>query len=751
MKNKNKKFASDFKRVLLVSNRLPVKIEKYNNEYKTTHSTGGLATGLASYHKNKKTLWTGWAGLPSDSVASSLQKKIRKDLLENYNCRALFLSERQVKFFYSGFCNKTLWPLFHYFTEYAIYDEGFWSSYVQVNKLFCDAVLEHCSKDDLIWVHDYHLMLLPQMLRKKRPDSRIGFFLHIPFPSYEVFRLLPWKEDILQGLLGADLVGFHTYDYMAHFISSVRRILDYDHQFGKIRAGNHNVQVDAFPMGIDYEKYADAKINEQWLEKRGPRVNVNKNNKLILSVDRLDYTKGILERLTAFDRFLEKYPEFRGKVSMICIAAPSRTSVEKYQELKKKIDELVGYINGRYSTISWIPICYLYHSLPFEQLNSLYNISDIALITPIRDGMNLIAKEYMATTKNHTGVLILSEMAGACSELAEALIVNPNKPDMVADAIKTALEMPEEEQKLRNEAMRVRLEQYNVHQWVQDFIHRLQKVSSKEQKSPVKEMNVTRQNSVLSALNSAASKILFMDLEGILGTFRSQSKPLKPDVEIIDMLYNLSTIPGLDIVLISDYDYETVDEWIGNFPLHIMAEHGLWVKEKNGEWHLMDKIDDNWKGQIRHLIKLYVSRTPHSFIEENTYSLTFNFQKCEEDVRQLRVPELKESLIELSANYNLQVEETKDYLEVKLAGANKGRSAQYWTCEKDWDFIMAVGDNYSDEDLFESLGDDAVTIKVGSESSTAKYYISDYKELRRFLKKIIQESSKNTRRVSNYS
>ena len=389
-------------RIFIVSNRLPVKTHiDENGEYKTTESSGGLATGMKSVYKKYRSLWFGWSGMYSDELSSEQENKIR-NLLKNEGCVPVPLNRHHIDNYYYGFSNKTLWPLFHYFTQYADYNEQQWEVYREVNRLFAQTLKPYLSQGDKIWIHDYHLFLLPQMIRDFMPNADIAFFLHIPFPSSEVFRQLPWREEILRGMLGADLVGFHTYDYERHFMSSVRRQLGYENTYNRIRLKDRVMKVDAFPMGIDFEKFnnkAEIVFNrkeaESDLEQNIHNFFSHENgNKIILSMDRLDYSKGIYNRLLAFEKYLEQHPEKHENVSLFMLAVPSRTSVDHYQMLKSEIDETVGRINSKFGTVGWMPIWYFFRALPFEQLIELYSYSDIAFITPIRDGMNLIAKEY---------------------------------------------------------------------------------------------------------------------------------------------------------------------------------------------------------------------------------------------------------------------------------------------------------------------------------------------------------------------
>ncbi|MCJ7801816.1 MAG: trehalose-6-phosphate synthase, partial [Candidatus Marinimicrobia bacterium] len=405
-------------RLIIASNRLPVKINNLEAEFTLETSAGGLATGLKSYHKSNNSIWLGWPGL---EVSSIKEKQQISEMLAAEHCLPIYLENELIENFYDGFSNATLWPLFHYFTEYASFKEIYWDAYKKANEIFAEAIVKTTKVGDTVWIHDYQLMLVPQLIRSQRPDIRIGFFLHIPFPSYEVFRILPWREDILMGILGADLIGFHTYDYARHFNSSVKRLLGYDIDFSTISLETRQVYIDVFPMGIDYAKFKSKAIeiqNTPAQEHSKEHQDIDRflldapDRKLILSIDRLDYTKGIPERIKAFRQFLTEHSEFKEKVSLLMLTVPSRTDVEQYQHLKSEIEELVGGINGEFGTLSWNPIIYFYRSLPFDSLIELFSSSDIALLTPLRDGMNLVAKEFIATKVNYKGVLILSEMAG---------------------------------------------------------------------------------------------------------------------------------------------------------------------------------------------------------------------------------------------------------------------------------------------------------------------------------------------------
>ena len=721
-------------RLLLVSNRLPVTIEKRKGTLHFRKSIGGVATGLSSFYEKYNSVWLGWCGLSSDNLDQKTKKEIQSTLRAQFRSHPTFLSRRDVRMFYSGFCNRTIWPLFHYFANHAIYDKEQWESYSRVNKLFCQEILKITKPDDIIWIHDYHLFLLPKMLKEKLPQSKIGFFLHIPFPSFEIFRLLPWRKEILEGMLGADLIGFHTYDYASHFISSIRRLLGYEHTFGQITVGHRIVKVDAFPMGIDFDQYAKAEIDTKWLNRIQNQFSSGKNCKIILSIDRLDYTKGIPQRLEAFDLFLERYPEYRKCVTLIMVAVPSRTGVETYRQLKQQVDELVGRINGKHGTIGWMPVWYLYRFLPFENIVALYNLADVALVTPLRDGMNLIAKEYVASKKDGRGVLVLSEMAGAFYELAEAIIVNPNNREEVAQSMKQALSMPEEERIERNATMKQRLQRYEVNTWAQDFMNSLSQITAVQQEVALKILTDKNKKDILKAYRKSAHRLLFLDYDGTLVPFAQKPGLARPDNHILQLLEELNQDEKNEVILISGRDKQTLENWFDHLNTALSAEHGVWIKERNGEWVMVKPLQSDWKKEVRPIFELYVDRTPGSFMEEKTFSLVWHYRNVDPELGSRRAWELKEALNNFTESYNLVISEGSKAIEIKNGEINKGIAGLLWTSKRTWDFILAIGDDWTDEDLFEALPDSAHSIKVGLGRTKAKYYLTDHKEVRDFLK-----------------
>ncbi len=723
-------------RLLIVSNRLPVTIKKKKGKLYFTQSVGGLATGLGSFYKSFNSKWVGWCGISSEKIGMDEKKSIETRLEKEFSSYPVFLSKREIELYYSEICNKTLWPLLHGFTQYATYDRTSWKAYEKVNEIFGSCVLEIVEPEDMIWVHDYHLMLLPSILRKKYQKITIGFFLHTPFPGPDVFRLLPWREEILLGLLKADLLGFHTYNYVQNFLMTVRRLLGLNHTLGKIIDGNHLAKVDSFPIGIDYPLFADAE-NRPKVQANMKKLSIRLGkNKKILSIDRLDYTKGVLHRLKGFDLFLNSYPEYKRKVTLVLVAVPSRTKVQHYQALKRNVDELVGKINGDHGKVGWTPIQYLYHSLPFHSLLALYRISDVAMVTPLADGMNLIAKEYIATKTDGKGVLVLSEMAGAVEELREAIIVNPNSIEEIAEALKKALSMPEDEQIRRNRTMQERLRNYDIKVWAHDFMNSLSKVKTDQSELSAKEVGSEIKTKIVDDYLKSENRLIFLDYDGTLVPFAATPEAAKPDIELQNLLASLAEDEKNKIVIISGRNTEALEEFFEDVKIGLVAEHGAWIRDERGKWATTGDYNTDWKEKVRPILDRFKRRTPGALVEEKIFSLVWHYRRADPELASVRVAELKETLYFLTANLKVEVAEGNKIVEVKNAGINKGRAAMNWIGRKQWDFILAVGDDLTDEDLFRELPDLAYSIKVGLAPSRAKFRFKSQRDVRFLLKSL---------------
>jgi trehalose 6-phosphate synthase/phosphatase len=721
-------------RLIIVSNRLPVSVERGEDGLAYQPSVGGLATSLGALREETEMLWLGWPGLtPRDESEAD---ELRNHLRQEYGCLPIFLPEDTFQGYYAGFSNGCLWPLFHYFMQYAHYDWDEWHAYQQVNQMFADALADLVEPDDRLWIHDYHLMLLPEMVRESTPSATIGFFLHIPFPSYELFRTLPWREEILRGMLGSDLIGFHSYSYARHFNSSLLRILGLENEFGRVSIGERPVKVDTFPLGIDVERFSNAHKLPEVQESLAELEKQRGNRKIVLSVDRLDFTKGILERLKAFSRFLDDYPNWRGRVSLVSICVPSRQSVPEYQTLKRQVDEMVGRINGRFSRPGWTPIWYLYRKLPFEGLVPFYLLADVALVTPLRDGMNLVAKEYLASRPDGSGVLVLSETAGSAEELGEALIVNPHDEHNIVQKLLEALTMPVEEQRRRNAPMVARLQRYTTTRWADDFLMQLDEARDARPNYRARGLSGERRSQLLDEYETAGRRLLLLDYDGTLVGFRARAEGAEPDAELLTLLRTLRADGRNTVVVISGRDHQTLDDWLGETGIDLVAEHGARVRINGSDWKVTEEGGPtDWRQEIRPVLDVYVDRTPGAYLEDKGSSLVWHYRQAEPELGSQRAKELVETLEAYLSNTPLHLMQGAKVIEVKRSNVNKGRAAQRWLGpESDYDFVLAIGDDVTDEDLFAVVPKQGYSIKVGrSPQSQARYYVRDVAKVRELL------------------
>ncbi len=724
-------------KTIIISNRLPVKMDMQSNgDIHFKPSEGGLATGLGSVYKQGDNIWIGWPGHYLDSPTD--QTKVTKELTK-HNMRPVFLTAEEIKLFYEGFSNEVLWPNFHYFPQLVIYDDKYWDSYASVNQKFCDTILQYTNEGDTIWVHDYQLLLLPELLRKKLPRIAIGYFNHIPFPSFEMFRMLPWRKQLLHGLLGADLIGFHTYDDMRHFLSSVNRLTQYNVSTQYIQNAERRVKVDAFPMGIDYDRYAESAASPETISQEVEYRTALGGKRLILSIDRLDYTKGIPQRLRAFDEFLIRYQEFKEKVSLVMVVVPSRDNVGMYKELKETVDELVGRINGTHGNMKWTPVHYFYRSIPMQKLSAYYRIADVGLVTPLRDGMNLVAKEFIASKLDKKGVLILSEMAGAAKELSDAILINPFNKNSFVDAIYQALTMPLSEQQARLDKMQVSLKKYNIHHWVRIFMESLKDIKQEQEAFLTKQIDEADLPLILNKFNRAHQRLIFLDYDGTLTGFNVDPAACEPDQELLEIFKGLGDNKKNHVIIISGRPHKTLDAWIGKFPFTLIAEHGVWTKKAGGDWTIKDNLRNDWKPVINKVMEQHVDRTPGSFIEEKNYGLVWHYRGVEVGLGELRSRELMSHMRYLASSKGLQVLEGDKVVEVKNMEVNKGITAFRFVSKQPDDIHLAIGDDWTDEDTFAVMPPDSITIKVGHAASKAKYHLDTVVEVRAFLKKLIDQ------------
>jgi trehalose 6-phosphate synthase/phosphatase len=716
-------------RLIIISSRLPFSLDREGDKISLRQSSGGLVSAIKSFFDNTGAqrsdltgkMWMGVADFPREDWEQVQAGSAEKP---DFEVLPVFVDKDLYENFYNGFANSVLWPLFHYFSTLATYESQYFDAYVQVNQLFAEKIAPLMEPGDQVWVHDYQLMLLPHLIRSKRADATIGFFLHIPFPSYEIFRLMPteWKKMLLHGVMGADLIGFHTYDYVQHFSQSVKMILGVESYFHNLQYQDRLIRIDLFPIGIDYDKFHLAATNPE-VEAIRDKARTNlEDKKIIFSVDRLDYTKGLMQRLAGFEFFLDRYPEWREKVVFILNIVPSRSTIPAYNERKKQIEERIGTINGRFSSISWQPVLYRYMHLSFYELVALYQAADVALITPLRDGMNLVAKEYVASSTGR-GVLILSEFAGAASELSEAILVNPTDTFDVASSITRALAMPLYEQRNRITLMQRRLQEYDVFKWVNDFMDQLVQVKQEQRKQTVKSLDDKAFASINRHYHRAKNRCLLLDYDGTLVPFTRIPSEASPDSAVRDLLIRLAADPKNHVVIISGRDVASLERWLGSLPITLVAEHGASSKMRNGTWQQMVSVSDLWKDEIRRVMQLFVLRTAGSFVEEKTNTIAWHYRNTQTGLGFSRSRELLNTLSQLTQNTTLQVIDGNKVVEVRIAGFDKGATALKIITEQDPDFVLCMGDDTTDEDMFKALEGEAYTIKINSGASAAQYTI----------------------------
>jgi trehalose 6-phosphate synthase/phosphatase len=727
---------SDVGRLVVVSNRLPMTLIKERRGWKSKKSTGGLATAMDPLLERTGGIWIGWSG--DSSVKRDPERQAELDRWrEKENCIAVDLPPEVVKGYYEGFSNATLWFLFHSFPEIVKFNTSDWRDYVKANETFRDAVVKELQPGDLIWIHDYQLMLLPQMIREAVPDARIGFFLHIPFPSSDVFRVLPRREEVLKGLLGADYISFHTHRYLQNFRSSLLRINGVRSSMDGISLGSRQVRLEAQPIGIAPLEFRDILAQPKTQEIIAKYRHKYKGEKVLVGVDRIDITKGLPERLNAFRRFLEQNRRMLGKVTLIQVAVPSRGNIRQYKELQQQVDELVGQINGRFGTPAWSPIVYMRRNLTQEELAALYAVADAALVTPLRDGQNLVAKEYVACKPDGDGVLILSEFAGAAAEMGEAIQINPYDEDRTAKAIARALSMPVEEKRDRMDALYKRILRNDVFTWGARFLHNTAEAADARSKVAVDRPQRLPRVEITSAYAAASKRLILLDYDGTLVPYAQRAKDAIPTHELKTIIRDVASDPRNSTVIVSGRAKSDLDRWFGKIPnLWLAAEHGAVMRNPGEkEWTSSHpNVPDDWKKDVYEVLEHFADKTPGSYVEEKEFSLVWHYRMSDPEFGEWLANELNSTLDELLADTQLRAIQGRKNVEVKLIWANKADVlAQMTHDEPGFDFMMAAGDDTTDEDLFEKMGPETWTVHVGNERTIARYRIRDYREMRDLL------------------
>jgi trehalose 6-phosphate synthase/phosphatase len=700
--------------LVVVSNRLSVTLHRGPKGLEYRRSTGGLVSALDPVLRRRGGTWVGWPGLdvrPGERLPAADGA---------YEILPVRLSESEIGRYYHGLANRTLWPLFHSFPTRTRYDPREWETYERVNARFADVAMGAAAGTDLLWVHDYQLLRTPWYLRQREPAQRIAFFLHIPFPPYDVFRLLPWDRDILRGLLACDLVGFHVESYARNFLDCVERLLGLrlDRELMLIDTGERAVAVGAFPIGIDYELFASrARAAAPARGTRGERI--------VLGADRLDYTKGIPERIRAFERLLERQPEYRGRVVLLQIAVPSRAQVAEYRDLKREIDELVGQVNGRFATATWSPIRYLYQELPPERLAGLYRDADVALVTPLRDGMNLVAKEFVASQVRSAGVLILSRLAGTAETMPEALLVNPCDIDATAAAVECALEMAPAERRARLDALQKRERRFDIHQWAATFLG-----AALADCPGLQPPTVVQLSDWLETFLADHRLALFLDYDGTLTPICEHPSKAVLARDMRDLVEACARRADTDVTIVSGRALAGIRAMVDCDDLTYVGNHGLEIAAPDARTFRHPDLV-HYETAARALAARLASVAVNgAWVETKGPTLTFHYRAVPE-AEQIHVGAQARAIIR---DAGFQPRDAHAAVEARPPiGWDKGQAVLHVVRERygpAWSSdvrAVYVGDDETDEDAFRALRGLGETFRVASpaKSTLASHRLHD--------------------------
>lgn len=728
-------------RLLIVSNRLPVTVSVVDGAVSVKESTGGLATGLRGPHEQSGGLWFGW---PGDLGGLDSQQRSALDArLRDLRVVPIEIAPAEFDGFYKAVSNGVLWPLFHSLVDRLPYRHDEWRSYAAVNARFAEIIAEQWREGDLIWVHDYQLALLPGLLRERLPTAKIGFFLHIPFPPAEVFRLLPQRELVLRGMLGADVVGFHTYAYVRGFSSALTQTLGKLPVADRVVVEGRDVRLGVYPMGVDALSFDAISREPQTAVEAAKLRGELAGGHLLLGIDRLDYTKGLPRRMLAIERLLERNEGLRGRLRFVQIAVPSRVDVSQYEAFAGEVQQLVGRINGRFSTASSVPIHFLHQGFSQRELVGLFRAADVMLVTPLRDGMNLVAKEFVASRADEGGVLVLSEFAGAASEFGEAVLVNPYDIERTADAIERALAMKPEAVHARMRALRERVFAYDVHRWAREFLDHLE--ASGTQGEPTSPRRPRPPADAGTRLAAARETLWLLDYDGTLVPYADRPEFAEPDGEILELLGGLAATPGAHVHIVSGRSREALDAWLGALPLGMHAEHGVWSKDPGGTWRPNLAIDDAWKVLVRPPLHDFAARTPGALVEEKSASLAFHYRMADVEYGERQARELQIHLSQVLSNVPVEVLAGNRVIEVKAHGVNKGVIATRLLERFPAAVVVAVGDDETDEFMFRALPESALSICVGTRATGARFWLPNVRAVRGLLRQVLTRRSGTTR------
>lgn len=733
-------------RTIIVSNRLPITSSVSPDGLVLQRSSGGLVSGLEGVHGSGNSQWMGCLGEASGHGPLRLKPDSERQL-EEQGLKVIDVPPALYKSYYEGFSNGAIWPLFHYMPDRCHFSADTWRAYREVNERFAEAVAGELEDGDRVWIHDYQLMLLPGLLRQARRDLGIGFFLHVPFPSAEIFRVMPWRRDLIEGMLGADLIGFHTLEYMRHFSNAAARVMGLEPQMDSLYHARRTVRLGAFPLGIDVEQmHAQARSTET--ESHLAELEASYAGRtVILGVDRLDYTKGIPGRLAAFAEALERNPDWVGRVSLVQVSVPSRVKVEEYQEIKAEVDELVGRINGRFGTAGYVPIHYVFRNLDRPHLLALYRRADVAMVTPIRDGLNLVCKEYVATKGEEPGALVLSEFAGSAAEMGEAVLVNPWSRDSLVEGLERAINMSDEDKTKMMSSLFERLSRYDNRSWSANFMSVLAEARRENRRgggyTAVAEPDA---DELLEKARQARQVFLFMDYDGTLVPVADKPELAVPGEDVITLLRDMAAIPNFHVCVISGRDRAFLEEHLPA-GIAVVTEHGASYRRVGGETfeHLVDaSAYEALRDNIQGLMSDFERRIPGSKIEEKEFGTVWHYRMADPIFGYQQALVLADTLGALLQRTPLGVLTSKKAVEVRHMGANKGDAVRALLEEGGFDtasdIIITMGDDRTDEDMFRVYPAQNISISV-SDSPVVASHVMEQPDLVGLLEHLARSSA----------
>jgi trehalose 6-phosphate synthase/phosphatase len=717
--------------MILASNRLPVTIANTADGPALTPSSGGLASALREYHEKGEGSWIGWLG-----DTRSLDDAAVADLIEQAKQKRLTpvaLTAEEVSLYYDGYSNAVLWPLFHYLLDKVQLDASDeWRAYVAVNERFADATAAEIRGSDMVWIHDYQLMLVPSLLRQRGGNARIGFFLHIPWPSSDVFRILPSRAEIVAGLLGADLIGFQTENDRQNFLHSAVDVLGVDYDEHSLRWEDRTVQLGVYPIGIDVGTFTRESPE---IEAMAAQIrSETRGKKIVLGVDRLDYTKGLERRMLAIDRLLEREPALRDQLHFIQLAVPSREKIDAYAELRKTVNELVSRINSNHGSPTSSPVQFLYRSIPVEELIALYRAADVMLVTPLRDGMNLVCKEYVASRLDGLGCLVLSDFAGAAAELSAAIRVNPYDILGVASAVERAMFMPEEEQRLRMRELRHAVLGQPVQAWAADFLRDLEAI---EPASPASASASSELESAVAQLQAAKHRTLLLDYDGTLAPITELPSLAAPTPQLLDLLRRLADAPRTSVHIVTGRSRESIEPWLGSLPLWLHVEHGLQSRKPDGTWLPPRRERPAAFEAASQVMAKYAQRTRGAFVETKSASVAFHYRRANPRAAFDALKGLRQELTRTLGS-EVQLLDGHKVLESRLCDVAKSIAVQVALEDVPPDTLFfAAGDDRTDDDIFEALPPGALSIRVGKGPTAAKLRVESPRTLMSLLARLL--------------